>query len=670
MDKVLVLALATMIAGSVARAGSFEAGGSFARWDETTLTVGNGLFSRTYCAVGRALRTISFSLDGESSFIKAPDGAKAEGRLSVSCESRRPSPVGVEALDCTVTLDGRKTTIRVFPGVAGVVTFHDWVDEVPPPPDGRDYRAFIKDGWSLRTLLPDSDSFVFRAPHLRITEFNLVDQTDVRDNLLRKREWITPTVELPERLTCSAVDVRDLFSDGGLVFLRLAPMPVSRPESVPDFLLDANFRNSRFVPLANGYPLAELLYHGGEAGRIAALQSLQRAYRPYRPGRDGIFLSNTWGGGNCDSRINADFLMAEVRAGAELGVDVIQIDDGWQQGRTSNSMKQAKDGKKKVWNGYWAVDPDFWVPDATRFPEGLAPLVAAAKAKGMGFGLWFAPDTSADATNWERDADCLLDFYRRLGIRYFKLDSLKLLSKLAFDRNRKMFDKLLVESDGGMVFDLDSTAETRPGYFGALDIGPIFVENRYAKRSYRPWSTLRNLWQLAQVVDPVRLRMEVVDPDPHPENCSPEDPLSSDKWPKDALFALAMVASPLGWMELSQIRPERMTALKRLVSVWRRERAALHGGVTFPVGAEPDGRAWTGFLTRSADGRGGYALLFREANPNKAFRLDAGGYFDRRIVRADVIGGRGSAGIDPDGRTLSIEVPAALDFVWLKLSCD
>ena len=68
---------------------------------------------------------------------------------------------------------------------------------------------------------------------------------------------------------------------------------------------------------------------------------------------------------------------------------------------------------------------------------------------------------------------------------------------------------MLRESKGKVVFDLDVTAEIRPGYFGVPDAGPIFVENRYTDfHRYWPHQTLRNLWKLAQYVDPLRLRME------------------------------------------------------------------------------------------------------------------------------------------------------------------
>jgi alpha-galactosidase len=83
--------------------------------------------------------------------------------------------------------------------------------------------------------------------------------------------------------------------------------------------------------------------------------------------------------------------------------------------------------------------------------------------------------------------------------------------RASLDNQRAMFDRMLEGSDGNMVFDLDVTAEIRPGYFGLPDIGPLFVENRYTDfHRYWPHKTLRNLWELSLVVDPVRLRMELL----------------------------------------------------------------------------------------------------------------------------------------------------------------
>ena len=642
--------------------------GCSAVWDDHSLMIRNGLFTRTWRTDGKNLRTVVFGMEGAETFATSAVPVQAAGELSVVCRTFRLSPVGTESMECMVSVGGRTTRICVLPALAGIVRTTDWMDVADEPPAVKDYKATIDDGWALGGRYAENeDALWFTAPHVKITEYNLLDQTDVRDNLLHTHEWLTPAVELPERLFCSSLDVRNPVTGEGLVFLRLAPMPRSRPNDVPDFILDANFANSKLIPLANGYPIVELLYRGGDAGRITALHSVQRAYRPYRPGRDGVFVSNTWGGGNRDRRINEEFMRKEIAAGIELGVDVIQIDDGWQRGRTANSAKALPAGGKKTWGSYWAVDPDFWEPDPERFPRGLKPLVVEAKKGGIGLGLWFGPDTSDDAVNWEKDCTCLLDMFRRLNIRYFKLDSMHLPSALAYRRNRQMFDRMLEASDGSIVFDLDSTAQTRPGFFGAMDIGPIFVENRYAGSNYRPWATLSSIWQLAHVVDPLRLRMEVVDPDPQVKASDADDPLASVHWPLDAGFAIAMFASPLAWMELSEVAPARKAAMRPLVAMWRHERDRLYAGVTFPVGVRPDGFSWTGFVNRSLDGKGGYALLFRELDERPSFSLPLKPWFCGRSVPgvATVVGGRGSAVVRDD--VLMVSVPLALDYIWVKL---
>ena len=290
----------------------------------------------------------------------------------------------------------------------------------------------------------------------------------------------------------------------------------------------------------------------------------------------------------------------------------------------------------------------------------------AARAKGLRFGLWFGPDSSDDAANWERDADCLLDYHRRLGIDFFKMDSMKLLSPRALARNRRMFDKMLAESDGDMVFDLDCTAEIRPGFLGLLDIGPLFVENRYTRRPvYWPHHTLKNLWDLSHVIDPVRLRFEFNNPDTNHANYE-WSPLGHGNYRPDTLFATVMAASPLAWMELSDVSEASQTAIAALVKTWKAERARWHGGVIHPVANRPDGVAWTGFVSEAADGAGGYALLFRELNEMADFSLDLAPIFGHaRLSNAAVIGGRGTARLD--GTRLVVTVSDRLDFVWVAL---
>ena len=73
------------------------------------------------------------------------------------------------------------------------------------------------------------------------------------------------------------------------------------------------------------------------------MQTYQRQLRAYEAPHDGMFLSNTWGDRSRDARLNQEFMLKEIAAGARLGVDVVQIDDGWQKGRTANSARESSD---------------------------------------------------------------------------------------------------------------------------------------------------------------------------------------------------------------------------------------------------------------------------------------------------------------------------------------
>ena len=59
-------------------------------------------------------------------------------------------------------------------------------------------------------------------------------------------------------------------------------------------------------------------------------EACRRKYREGMGGKSLVAMSNTWGDRNRDSRICEAFVMKEIDAAAELGLDIVQIDDGWQ----------------------------------------------------------------------------------------------------------------------------------------------------------------------------------------------------------------------------------------------------------------------------------------------------------------------------------------------------
>ncbi len=662
-------------AALAARAENVAFKGCYASWENGRLTVGNALFERAWVASDAGLTPASFVIKNPDAEWLAGKPAKGSGSLEVKSANGRRSVVGAEGLHLEVTVKGKReqrVSLWVFPNAAGALA-----ERLDAEGSGAAAKAEQASGIESDKqqkadagAVAGAETLALAPQHLRVTQVTLMDQTDNHNELVSEREWLLMLNEAKFDVQGCVLIAENVIDGTGLAFLKLAPLPHARPDkTAADFSVNPGAR--AVAAFFGGYPVAVLGFRGGAAGRARALHAFQRCLREYRPGRDGMFLSNTWGDRSRDARINEAFLLKEVEAGAALGVDVVQIDDGWQKGRSANSVAARGKG---VWNGYWAADPNFWDADPARFPNGLEKVVKAARDKGMNFGLWFGPDSSNDAANWQKDADRLLKFYREMGMSYFKIDSMKTHNALSLLRQRAMFDRMLEGSGGAITFDLDVTAEIRPGYFGLPDIGPLFVENRYTDfHRYWPHQTLRNLWMLSRVVDPLRLRIEVLNNARNADKYK-DDPLAPALYKPDALFAVAMAASPLGWFEVSNLPAEYVAQMKPLVAAWKAERSRMHGGAIVPVGAAPDGVAWTGFVSAAADGKGGYALLFRELNASAEYVLDLGSDVARATCpcslvpnasRATVIGGRGTAKVA--GNTLTVNVPEKLDFVWVKL---
>lgn len=177
---------------------------------------------------------------------------------------------------------------------------------------------------------------------------------------------------------------------------------------------------------------------------------------------------------------------------------------------------------------------------------------------------------------------------------------------------RSVMRTVLEGSAGQVIFDLDVTAQTRPGFFGAMEAGPLFVENRYTDwHRYWPHQTLRNLWKLTRWVDPRRLRMEWLNHARDQEQYM-SDPLAPAVWKPDALFATVMFSNPLGWFEASYLPESYFVQAAPLIKVWKEQREDLFAGTIMPIGFAPDGASWSGFISIGEKASFGYLLLFRQ----------------------------------------------------------
>jgi alpha-galactosidase len=197
-----------------------------------------------------------------------------------------------------------------------------------------------------------------------------------------------------------------------------------------------------------------------------------------------------------------------------------------------------------------------------------------------------------------------------------------------------------------------------------MKVGPIFVENRYTDfHRYWPHQTLRNLWQLAQYIDPLRLRMEFLNNERN-TNQYANDPLAPSAYSPDCLFATVMCANPLGWFEASNLSSNYIESVSNLVRIWNQNRSELQSGNMIPIGSVPDGVNWTGFASVSSGRSSGFLLVFRELDRSADWQSDVS-MFANPLRKLTVLAGDGTANI-VDGKP-NVHINNPLGYLWLRV---
>jgi hypothetical protein len=400
----------------------------------------------------------------------------------------------------------------------------------------------------------------------------------------------------------------------------------------------------------------------GELGRLQALRSYQERIRLHEPKRDEMVLMNTWGDRSQDRRLSEAFALEELTAGHRLGISHLQLDDGWQAGRSSNSAFQGG-SLERIWD-----NPGYWLPHPERFPNGLDPVVKRGRELGIEVCLWFNPSKDESYAHWEQDAATLIGLYRKYGIRTFKIDGVQVPDKLAEANLRRMFEAVRQETEDAMVFNLDVTAGQRYGYHYFGEYGNIFVENRYTDWSnYYPHWTLRNLWMLSRYVPPQNLQIEFLNVWRNADKYGTVDPLAPANVPFAYAFAIAMMAQPLAWFEATGL-PDEAFRISRLITEYREHQAALHAGQIFPIGEEPSGAGWTGFQSLAKDG--GYVLVFREYNEQASATLKLHDVADHEVRFHHVLGdGSDFVAEAGDSGRVNFSLPEPHSFALYQYAC-
>jgi alpha-galactosidase len=509
----------------------------------------------------------------------------------------------------------------------------------------------------------------WNCQHLLLKQVKLNDITDIHNELVQESDWLLHPSESLE-LCGNLFVVENILNGSGKIFVKDAPLAQARKSLLPydlrvcvckdgGFIFElieeqSNFRDSWTV----------LGYTGGIWGQKQTLQQWQRQKivskrKQFLP----LLLSNTWGDNSKDTKISQSFIESELSYAHRMGIDIIELDDGWQKGNTAKVLS-IKD-EKGVWQSFWNYDPYFWDVHKDRFPNGLLPIVEKANSLGIKIGLWFMPDSWNDFFNWQKDAEKIIEWYNDFGIEHFKIDAIVAPNKTAFENLNRFFEKTLEASDHKIVFDLDITNGVRPGYFGSISTGPLFVENRYTDwHNYWPHQTLRNLWKLTHWIDPLRLRMEFLNNSRNADKYI-NDPLSPACYSPETLFATVMFSNPIGWFEVSNLPEQFVESVSKLVKIWKLHRKSVFEGTIVPIGSCPDGISYTGFVSISPNMEQGYVLVFRELNDKSESQIILPD-IQMGNCNWDIIAGNGL--ITSNNDKLNVKIADKLGFVFAKFS--
>jgi alpha-galactosidase len=655
---------------------------AFATKHGDTLFVGNGQITRSILITSNSIRTLSLREARSGTEYKnntsANDLVLVKGPITdIQLSCNRLSDNNIHASGAIATLSYQVGNLQIkreyvvyddAPAIACntylrgnlKLTQHNSKEtSIENNADRKNIESTADMKWDERTpvldrLFPGGNHW-----HCRAVEF--FDCTDWNNNLVNATSFI------PYRRTGvrgNLLIAEDGTLSGGFFFLKEAPCSSTQLHyDGKDFITEfGNFSVTGFglAPddispdhWTRAYSVVLGVFAGGETEALSALRRYQKQIRAQAEAEDDMVMMNTWGDRSQDSRINEAFCLNELERAHQLGINVFQLDDGWQKGKSPNS-KSGKGSFKDIWK-----DSLYWTPDPVKFPNGLTRVVEKARKLNMRLGLWFNPSIQNDFADWKKDAYAVLALWQRYGITIFKIDGVQINTKNAEEHLRCFFDSVAEQSKGKIIFNLDVTAGRRGGYNMFNEYGNIFLENRYTDwGNYYPYQTLRNLWQLSAYVPAERLQIEFLNKWRNTSKYQSDDPFAPSRYSFDYLFAITMVAQPLAWMEASNL-PSEAFSLGDIVKRYTRLQRQIHKGVILPIGEEPSGRSWTGFQS-IVNEHTGFLLVFREDTDRATARLQLRLPKNSRVQLKTIIGdgANSEVNVDEDGKAeLSLPRP-------------
>lgn len=384
-----------------------------------------------------------------------------------------------------------------------------------------------------------------------------------------------------------------------------------------------------------------------------ALKQFDRTRYPVDLERDMHILIDTWGSDwqNEDydkiyGRQNSAFPVVEreIKSAANLGIDIVRIDDGWQEGKTRSE--------------------DSWHPN----PEvGYDPHWAKTKKLSEEYdvriGLWAAVRFISPEE--------LMRNQEELNVATWKFDFDKLEDHDAF-ANRLEGIRTLIQKTGYSTQTswCPEYDDQRYGWYSAVrECGPMYFQNIQNNMpehlAYVPYVTLRHHWMMSRFYNMNDLQC-------HWQNPARTNPELSDAYLHSQTYAAlsSFMAAPSCFMLTQFLKPGDRDELREIISIYKKHRKAIFESFVFPVGREPDNFSWTGFQIYSPGKDYGYLMVFRELhNKQKTGNLDLRFLKqDQTILLTDLETDK-TKSIKLNGNTLKVEIeqPPGCKFLKYKI---
>ncbi len=344
-----------------------------------------------------------------------------------------------------------------------------------------------------------------------------------------------------------------------------------------------------------------VLFSGDESNAELALKRFDRVRFPVHPTHDVYIMANTWGTEDgrapCLHAAREENVLEELESVADLGIDVLQIDDGWQtpQWTTAASAREVQHGA-----GAAKQFGDYPV-----YPHGWANVRRRADELGVKLGLWAA---------WTAPSAALIENYDRGDFKYFKLDFANLTTKDKFDSLTNKARTLVRYSNHTARVNWDVTEfATRMGYFSGREYGNVYLANRKTQTvrdpvRYVPYKVLNDAWNLSKYVNLNKFQVTVQNVD----RLYPPESTDAGEHPHHYAVGIALMSSPIFFQETRHYSPTARSQVRELLSIYKQHRQAIYRGYVFPIGDEPDNQSWTGFQNHDPSSGSGYLTIFRE----------------------------------------------------------